>query len=111
MIIYCRIRRDDDLVVSTLPLPSGGLLLSFLRLANSLFFQHIRWKLIGVPSRIPTAPVYQYDRSGRSRGLAFITYSTLAAAVLAKEKLSGQKANGAYPTASLRFSSLSELNR
>lgn len=35
----------------------------------------------------------QYDRSGRSTGLAFVTYGSVSDAKLAKEKLDGQKAN------------------
>jgi len=41
-----------------------------------------------------TSHLRQYDRSGRSTGTAFITYSSLGEAMAAKKKLDGQLANG-----------------
>lgn len=40
-----------------------------------------------------SCPPFQYDRAGRSTGLAFVTYSSVADATLAKDKLDGQRAN------------------
>lgn len=41
-----------------------------------------------------TSHLRQYDRSGRSTGTAFITYSTMGDAIAAKKKLDGQLAKG-----------------
>ena len=48
----------------------------------------------------------QYDRSGRSLGIAFVTYDSIDAAKSAREKLDGQKANGSFPSSSSSPSTL-----
>jgi len=43
-----------------------------------------------------TSHLRQYDRSGRSTGTAFITYSTMGEAIAARKNLDGQLAKGSF---------------
>ncbi|KAL7416529.1 hypothetical protein BDY24DRAFT_236085 [Mrakia frigida] len=51
-------------------------------------------KIFSQCGTIVDGPSIQYDRSGRSLGIAFVTYDSVDAAKWAREKLDGQKANG-----------------
>ncbi|CED83200.1 RRM motif-containing protein [Phaffia rhodozyma] len=51
-------------------------------------------KIFAQAGKIAEGPSIVYDRSGRSTGVAYVTYAAISDAKLAFEKLDGQKANG-----------------